>query len=76
MISLTFINDLNAYANLASTGFTATILNINTQNLEINKQLLRNQKMQNEFNEKILELLEGMAKNQKEIIDLMNKREL
>ena len=60
----------NTLTDLATTGLSATILNINLKNYDINKKILEIEESDNsnELLEKIILLLEDIKTNQIEII--------
>lgn len=60
----------NTLTDLATTGLSATILNINLKNYDINKKILEIEESNNsnELLEKIILLLEDIKNNQIEII--------
>lgn len=58
--------------DLTNLGIASTILGINYKNFKINKEILNNQN-DNSFEEKIIELLESILREQKEIKTLLKK---
>ena len=64
--------EFQKYYDLANLGIASTILGINYKNFKINKEILNNQN-DNNFEKKIIELLESILKEQKEIKTLLKK---
>lgn len=64
--------EFQKYYDLTNLGIASTILGINYKNFKINKEILNNQN-DNSFEEKIIELLESILKEQKEIKTLLKK---
>lgn len=61
------------FANIVNTGMTASILGINYENYEINKNILKNQKSIETFNAEVLLLLKEIVENQKTIIGILKE---
>lgn len=64
--------EFQKYYDLTNLGIASTILGINYKNFKINKEILNNQN-DNSFEKKIIELLESILKEQKEIKTLLKK---
>lgn len=64
--------EFQKYYDLTNLGIASTILGINYKNFKINKEILNNQN-NNSFEKKIIELLESILKEQKEIKTLLKK---
>lgn len=64
--------EFQRYYDLTNLGIASTILGINYKNFKINKEILNNQN-DNSFEKKIIELLESILKEQKEIKTLLKK---
>ena len=64
--------EFQKYYDLTNLGIASTILGINYKNFKINKEILNNQN-DNNFEKKIIELLESILKEQKEIKTLLKK---